>query len=191
MINMTKMTNEFIQLRENYPPIISGVQASKILHLSSRKLAWILKAGYIRHTDTGKKTHSYQIELESLIEYIEDSLRHSKKYPIPSVFTAKKATPKTDSQSTVEAPKSLSKWLRQEWREAPELLTVKDIENLIGYRSSTIRKWIKCGKIKCVKTTGVDFIRKGWLVRFVVGKGFEVKRKSEKHREILERFNGG
>ncbi len=185
--------NEYALLRKQYPPVLCVDQARKILHVSKRKMVWMLEHDYVAYTDNGKKTRQYRIELESLIAYIKASRRHPEQYPIPAVFTAEcKSTPKSKVQTYVlhpgEIPEDFSNWLDDEWYRVSDMLTADDVATLLGYDHNTVRRWLSEGKIHRITAQGEEYIAKQWLIDFTSTTAFAIQRKSEKHITLIKKY---
>ena len=56
---------------QTYPndEYISGGELYKFLHISKRKMKYLLEHGYIKHIDTGKKTHRFMVKLSDAEEF--------------------------------------------------------------------------------------------------------------------------
>ena len=183
--------NEYALLRKQYPSVLCVDQARQILHVSKRKMVWMLEHGYVSYTDSGKKTRQYRIELESLIAYIKASRRHPDRYPIPAVFTSGcKSTqkPQTYILRPGEIPPDFGRWLDDEWYRVSDMLTANDIANLLGYDHNTVRRWLAEGKIERIIAQGDEYIAKQWVIDFTATTAFGIQRKSEKHIELIKRY---
>ena len=60
--------NDYSNLIEEYPAIISLEQFSKIGKISKRKATWLLEKGIVPCTDSGKKTHRFKISICDVID---------------------------------------------------------------------------------------------------------------------------
>ena len=58
--------NEQVYNNDEY---ISGGELYKFLHISKRKMKYLLEHGYIKHIDTGKKTHRFMVKLRDAEEF--------------------------------------------------------------------------------------------------------------------------
>lgn len=177
----------------NIRPCCASIRARQILHVSKRKMVWMLEHGYVAYTDNGKKTRQYRIELESLITYIKASQRNPEQYPIPAVFSSGcKSAPKPKPQMYVlhpgEIPKDFSEWLNDEWYRVPDMLTANDVEALLGYDHNTVRRWLAEGKIDRIIAQGEEYIAKQWLITFTATTAFAIQRKTEKHIVLIKKY---
>ena len=76
------------------------------------------------------------------------------------------------------------------WATEPDALTPADVQRMTGYTGSTIRHWIRKGKLRAVTVQGRSLVPKEWLAEFMAGDGMRIWQKSEVHRHFLKRFCG-
>ena len=80
-------------------------------------------------------------------------------------------------------------WLDNEWEDVPEMLTVTDISKISGYAVTTVERWATAQKLKTVRLEGGALIStKAWLIDFYYTDGQNVKIKSLRHIELLEKY---
>ena len=71
------------------------------------------------------------------------------------------------------------------WAKEPDALTPADVQKLTGYTGSTVRQWIRKGKLRSVTVQGRSLVAKEWLAEFMARYGERIWQKSEVHRRIL------
>ena len=159
--------NDYNFLYDNFPEIISGEQLRKILHISKRKCAYLLKSGVIPCIDTGQKSRRYYIRLNDVIEYIT---------------TTEKAASAVKPQ---RPPESFRERLNDEWHDLPELLTITGVAKITGYTTNAVDRWIVKGSLRSVTTqTGIITCRE-WLIDFYCKDGYNIVKKVDRHIELL------
>jgi len=172
----------------------------KILHISKRKCAWMLQNGMIPCKDTGKKTHRYIVTRSDLDEYIKDSAAHPEKYFIPITFSTKNPgvrkpnkTYETDKfyLHPEQVPDDFRAWLDDEWYDLPDAITPKDVESILGYEHESVRRWIGRGWLRITRAHNFEYVAREWLIDFMCDYGFQIIKKSERHRELLGRYFEG
>ena len=73
------------------------------------------------------------------------------------------------------------------WKNKPDVLTQSDISKMTGYVSTTVRNWIRKGKLRAVTVQGRTLIAKEWLAEFMAGYGIRICHKSEVHLQMMKK----
>ena len=177
--------------------ILYAEEICKILHISKRKCAWMLQNGMIPCKDTGKKTHRYIVRRCDLDEYIKDSAEHPEKYFIPITFSTKnpgvrKPVKRYETDKYYlhpeQVPADFRAWLDDTWYDLPDAFTPKDVETILGYEHESVRRWITRGWLRITRAHNFEYVAREWLIDFMCDYGFQIIKKSERHREMLGRY---
>lgn len=160
------MSRDYSALLLEYPEIISKEQVYQICHISKRKATWLLENGIIPCKDTGKKTHRFQIRTIDVVNY----LRKLEGKPPTSIIPINR--PDQDKQGkaypiTQIPEQKIRKKLYTSWAEFPDALTTKQISQLTGYSTSTIRQWILKKKLRSICCSDGRRVAKQWLIEFI------------------------
>lgn len=177
----------------NESEVLYAEEVRKILHISKRKCAWMLQNGIIPCHDTGKKTHRYIVLKSDLDAFIQDSQENPEKYVFPVTFTAvkpKKREPDKYFLHPCQVPTGFRDWLDDEWYKLPDVFSPRRVETILGYSQKTVRCWINRGWLKIVIVRNVEIVPREWLIDFTCEYAFQIAKKSEKHRELLDRYFG-
>ena len=78
--------------------------------------------------------------------------------------------------------------LLAKWRTMPNVLTVRDVSELLGYRKQTVTRWIAKGHLKSASTHGESIIAQPWLADFRCHYGYHIVKKSERHKKLEEQY---
>ena len=124
-------------------------EARRLLHISKRQCAELLKKGILPCTSTGKKTRQYRI-LRSDVETLMKTQGHKK-------------------QS--DPPKDYREQLEDLWFDAPDVLTPADVQKLTGYSQSYVSSWMVSGKLRTVTVHGSPITSREWLIDFMCATG--------------------
>ena len=157
--------------------ILSAEQTRKLLHISKRKCAYLLEHRIIPCEITEKKTHRYLVREEDVLAYAE----HADEIILPPVFSSASGSPRRKGPD----PRIGKSDFLQIWAKEPDALTPADVQKLTGYTGSTVRQWIRKGKLRSVTVQGRSLVAKEWLAEFMAGYGEWIWQKSEVHRRIL------
>ena len=118
--------------------------ARRMLHISKRKCADLLKKGILPCTSTGKKTRQYKIRRSDV-----DALM------------------KTEPAESLVSPKDRREQLEDLWYDAPDVLTPADVQKLTGYSQSYVSSWMVTGKLRTVTVHGSPITSREWLIDFM------------------------
>ena len=126
---------------------------------------------------TDRKTHRYLVREEDVLACAE----HADEIILPPVFSSaagkshrKKSDPRIGKSAFLRI-----------WAKEPDAFTPADVKRLTGYTGSTVRQWIRKGKLRSVTVQGKSLVAKEWLAEFMAGYGMRIWQKSEVHRRML------
>lgn len=111
-------------------------EARRMLHISKRKCAALLRESILPYTSTGKKTRQYRI-LRSDVEALANT----------PTFKAK-------ARKSPVSPEEYRAQLEDLWYDAPDVLTPADVQKLTGYSQSYVSSWMVSGKLRTVTVHG-------------------------------------
>ena len=124
-------------------------EARRLLHISKRKCAELLKKRILPCTSTGKKTRQYRI-LRSDVEALMNALAIQSK----------------PAESPV-SPEEYRAQLEDLWYDAADVLTPADVQKLTGYSQSYVSSWMVTGKLRTVTVRGSPITSREWLIEFM------------------------
>ena len=125
---------------------MSGEELYQFLHVSKRKMKYMLENGYLPYIDTGKKTHRY-IVLRTDAETFAERLKNDQvvKADLKGLFNSTQIPlpPKIDEESC----KQFAKHLHEIWRNEPDALPVGRVAELVGLHRGRICELCKQGRL--------------------------------------------
>jgi predicted site-specific integrase-resolvase len=127
-------------------------EARRMLHISKRQCAELLKKGILPCTSTGKKTRQYRI-LRSDVEALMNT---------------------QDQKKPSEPPKDYREQLEDLWFDVPDVLTPSDVQKLTGYSQSYVSSWMVTGKLRTVTVHGSPITSREWLIEFMCRDGRKI-----------------
>jgi len=152
--------------------------ARRMLHISKRKCAALLRNGTIPCIVSGKKTRQYRILRDDVISLIKS----------PEKKIAADHSGNAIPYISPTAPEGFREWLEEYWSDIPDVLTQADVISITGYSQSAVSAWMVSRKLESVNAYGVPIMSKEWLIDFMCVEGMKIRRKSDKHTEIMESF---
>ena len=83
----------------------------------------------------------------------------------------------------------MKRYYENEFADQPDLLTVMDVVNLIGYEKTCVGKWVNEGKLRNVTISNVRYVSKAYLIDYLCTDEFDsIFRKTQWHKEHVEIF---
>lgn len=158
-------------LYQSYPrnEYISGEILYRLLHISKRKMKYLLENGYIPYIDTGKKTHRYVIRIEDAERFknlytTESELQDCIKGNFSS-GTPYKGKPKL-IDGTPENSSRFKAFLSRKWKDEPDAVTAKRVAELVGIGPQRIRTLCQEKKIFSVKLNDRIYCSKETVIEY-------------------------
>ena len=147
---------------------MSGSELRQYLHISTRKMKYLMDNNYIPHENTGQATHKYRIRRTDVVIFKQRMdtepgflaelngmfSNRTEWHPVPLL------------EVTDENRAAFHAWLTVEWNELPEAMPVKEIVRLIGGKPIQIHELIENGilhgvivggKVYCPKSEVIDY----------------------------------
>ena len=146
---------------------LNGDELYRYLHISKRKMKYLLENGYIPMIDTGKKTHGYKVRLEDAEAF---RVRRESEPEFLSELKGKFNIVREKKVLTEEEREVLKEKLTREWKDLPDALPRECVAKLLGCSSHTVYKMIADGKLIGVKVGMKTYCLKENVVEVTVNK---------------------
>ena len=151
-------SNSYQQILDEYPEYITKEQLYQICHISKKSAQNLLESGEIPCIDSGRKTHRFLIATTDVVDY----LHRRDNAPRPAV----------DETAVEKIHAALALY--------PDVLSVAQVSELTGRRSSTVTKWCRLNYIENIYSGGKNHIPKASLADFLVSRWEEFQNIGEK-----------
>lgn len=149
---------------------LSADQLSRYLHISKRKLKYLLDHSYIPSIDTGKETYKYKIK-QSDAEKFKRRMESDKNFlqELKGMFSSRSLAENAKiiyitSESQRE---EFKKYLTHRWQSCPDALPAKQAAQLTEITSSRINELVRKGKLYGVCIGNIQYISKERLIEYV------------------------
>lgn len=129
-------------------PYISKEQFCKLAHVRKANALKLIQSGLIPYIDIGDQTHRYLIRQSDAEAYLTDRAHDPAKYSFQRESRIQTYPGKFDRNFANE----LSQYASVLWKDEPQMLTVQQVHDLLGYSEHVIRRWYVYGKIVGVST---------------------------------------
>lgn len=149
---------------------LSGDQLYRFLHISKRKMKYLLENGYIPVIDTGKKTYKYKVkrcDAERFKERMErevDFLRELK-----GRFGRGNSSQKAALDYAIEdnERKEFREFLIRIWKKYPDALPAKKAAELADISPQRVNKLVRKGVIYGMCVGNVQYLSKEQLIEYI------------------------
>ena len=169
---------------------MSGCQLRQYLHISTRKMKYLMDHNYIPHENTGHATHKYRVlvedakkfkfrmdnEIEFLAELNGMFSNRTEWHPRPLI------------EVTEENCNAFRLWLEKEWAELPDALPAKKAASLIGCQPQRIYELVKENVLHGIKIGAVQYIPKTEFIAYMVSPKKLAVPRTEKYKELIRAF---
>ncbi len=151
-------SNSYQQILDEYPEYITKEQLYQICHISKKSAQNLLESGEIPCIDSGRKTHRFLIATADVVDYLQ----------------------RRDSAPRPAADETAVEKIRAALALYPDVLSVAQVSELTGRRSSTVTKWCRLNYIENIYAGGKNHIPKASLADFIVSRWEEFQNIGEK-----------
>ena len=151
-------SNSYQQILDEYPEYITKEQLYRICHISKKSAQNLLESGEIPCIDSGRKTHRFLIATADVVDYLQ----------------------RRDSAPRPAADETAVEKIRAALALYPDVLSVVQVSELTGRRSSTVTKWCRLNYIENIYAGGKNHIPKASLADFLVSRWEEFQNIGEK-----------
>ena len=139
------MKTNYNQLLKDYPAVMSLDQMRIVCHMSKKTARLLLHNGFIPHTNTGKKTHTYLIAKSAIINYL----------------TERENTPKKHTKSKTHSI------IFSTLDEYPDVLDVYQAAAIAGVATKTVTTWARKNHFESFIRNNAYHIPKVSLVEYL------------------------
>ena len=175
-----------------YPDILSKEQFRIVGHMSKRTASYLLESTILPSRHTNKKTRCYYIKKQDIIELFDDMEKNPEKYVAPpkwySESTQMKVSPymlRYTPFDPVNADK-LRAYYVKELEPYDNILSVMQVAEFTGYRSTTVTSWIRTGRMEALQLLDRYIIPKELLLDWLISERYNaIERKSKPHVRAL------
>ncbi len=151
-------SNSYQQILDEYPEYITKEQLYQICHISKKSAQNLLESGEIPCIDSGRKTHRFLIATADVVDYLQCR----------------------DSAPRPAADETAVEKIRAALALYPDVLSVAQVSELTGRRSSTVTKWCRLNYIENIYAGGKNHIPKASLADFLFSRWEEFQNIGEK-----------
>lgn len=170
---------------------MSGCQLRQYLHISTRKMKYLMDYNYIPHENTGHATHKYRVKREDAETFRlrmeqEPNFLRELSGQFSSRTTRSPKRPMIDP--TEENCRGFEAFLTDLWAELPDALPATEAATLAGYAPQRIREFIKENVLSGVKVGAVQYIVKDEFIAYLSSSENLSKPRTSAYCELIRKF---
>ena len=169
---------------------MSGSELRQYLHISTRKMKYLMDHDYIPHENTGHATHKYRVSREEA-EKFKYRMETEDGFLAELVGKFSNRTehhPRRILEPTAENSKAFRLWLEKEWAELPEALPTQTAASLAGFAPQRIHKLIKEKALHGIIVRAVQYISKSEFISYISSPKQIALVQNETYKDLLEKF---
>lgn len=169
---------------------MSGCQLRQYLHISTRKMKYLMDHNYIPHENTGHTTHKYRVLVEDAEKF---KFRMDNEVGFLSDLNGMFSNrtewhPRPLIEVMEEICEAFRQWLEKEWANLPEVLPTQTAAELVGHNPQSIHKLIKENVLHGVKIGAVQCIPKTEFIAYISSPKKLAAPRTEKYIELIKAF---
>jgi hypothetical protein len=169
---------------------MSGSQLRQYLHISTRKMKFLMDRKLIPHINTGHATHRYLVLKEDaekflvrmgtdpkLIAKLKGKFPHEgERHPV-QFFVASE-----------ENCTAFREWLEKRWADLPDALPALTACEVSGYAHQRIRELVKENVLHGAMVCGTQYISKSEFISYLSSPEKLAKPRTETYKELIREF---
>lgn len=169
---------------------MSGCQLRQYLHISTRKMKYLMDHNYIPHENTGHATHKYRVLIEDAEMFkIRMDTEVGFLSELNGLFSNRTEWhPRPMFEATEENCKAFRLWLEVLWAELPEALPTQTAARLIGNNPQRIHELIREETLHGIKIGPVQYCAKEEFINYISSPQKLSAPRTEKYKELIREF---
>ena len=172
---------------------MSGSELRQYLHISTRKMKYLMDHNYIPHENTGRATHKYRVRRDEAEKFkhrmeTEDGFLSE----LAGKFSNRtEHRPRPVLEPTAKNSKAFRLWLEKEWAALPEALPTQTAASLAGFPPQRIHKLIKEKTLHGITVRAVQYISKSEFILYISSPKQIASVKNETYQKALRKYKAG
>lgn len=169
---------------------MSGSEFRQLVHISTRKMKYLMDHYYVPHINTGGTTHKYLIlrtDAEAfLLRTVNDPGFLAE---LSGMFTSRKEHhPKPFFEATDMNVAAFRAWLEKEWSDMPDAVSARELAQRIGVSTNTINYLVREGKLAAVTVMGKRLCIKQSVIDYYASAEKLSHPTEEYYRDLIRAF---
>ena len=169
---------------------MSSVEFRNYVHISTRKLKYLLDHNYIPHKTLPQVTHKYQILRTDAAAFKEkmdtdpDFLSELK-----GMFSARKEPKSRRDRHFSQRDKTrFKKFLAKQWADMPELMCSQQLSKIVQCAPQKLHALAREGVVESLRIQGVQYILKESLIDYLSSPDLLLNPFCKKHQALVDKY---
>ena len=170
---------------------MSGSELRQYLHISTRKMKYLMDNNYIPHENTGHTTHKYRVRTEDAVRFkARMDTEPGFLSELSGMFSNRTEWhPLPMFEATAENCEAFRLWLEKEWAELPDALPTQTAASLTGFAPQRIYKLIKEKTLHGITVRAVQYISKSEFISYISSSKQIASIQNETYKELVRKFD--
>lgn len=169
---------------------MSGSELCRYLHISTRKMKYLMDHDYIPHENTGQATHKYRV-------YVKDARvfkRRMETEPeflseLAGLFNSKCSSGKHPPKARIVIDsEGFEEYLLLRWAALPDALPTQEAARLIGVNPQRIHEQIRTGTLHGAKVGGRQYCVKVEIIAYASAADRLAQPRGEAYKALIEGY---
>ena len=166
---------------------MSGCQLRQYLHISTRKLKFIMDNNLIPHVNTGHATHKYLVTKEDAGAFLVRLKTDKKLIANLAGRFSHQGAEKPKQAFTIDCD-LFRAWLTKRWAELPDALPTLTAAKVSGHNSQRIRELVKQNTLHGVTVGTVQYIPKAEFISYLSSPDKLAVPRTDAYKELIREF---
>lgn len=165
---------------------MSGSELRQYLHISTRKMKYLMDNNYIPHENTGHATHKYRVRTEDAVRFkARMDTEPGFLSELSGMFSNRTEWhPLPMFEATEENCEAFRRWLEMLWAELPEATAAE----LVGHNPQRIHEWIQEETLHGIKIGCTQYCVKAEFISYIASPQRLAHPRTEKYKELIREF---
>lgn len=170
---------------------LSGSELRQYLHISTRKMKYLMDNNYIPHESTGHTTHKYRVRTEDAVRFkTRMDTEPGFLSELSGMFSNRtKWHPLPMFEATPENCEAFRRWLDSQWAELPEALPTQTAAELVGHSPQRIHELICEEILHGIRMGNTQYCVKEEFICYMASPQKLSNPRTERYKELIRAFN--
>lgn len=174
---------------------ISGSELRQFLHISTRKMKFIMDNNLIPHENTGQVTHKYRVKRKDAAKF-KSKMKSDPNFMIefkgqftsrPDKQKEKVKREKENTEFTLSNEKKFVSYIKMLWQDLPDAIPAQEVAKIIGVNPKSLHRLKREGKLNSVNIAHVQYCAKSEIIYYLAS---ETQIRFNRTEEYLAIYNG-
>lgn len=169
---------------------MSGSELRQYLHISTRKMKYLMDHDYIAHENTGHATHKYRVSREEA-EIFKYRMETEVGFlcELNGMFSNRTEWhPRPMFEATEENCEAFRLWLEVLWAELPEALPTQTAAKLVGHNPQRIHELIREETLHGIKIGSTQYCVKKEFICYMASPQKLSNPRTDRYKELIREF---